>query len=218
MKRVENALLAIEGFEQDDEKSVRFQINPEEIHDAHGADWLNNPIVGRSEPMKTWVGGTPRTFNFSIDMVSSFETGDDWSSEKMYRDIMLLQSWTRPLETTNSKFVLEPPVLTFVIGRLIVSRVVAVNIDVLWKGPWQLTDDGAIDLPMVAEIRFRLDEINAIPLSNIDYLRRRSRVPANAPDYTTGDISQTQAELQNQLGIQFYEQQYRDLHGGESQD
>lgn len=172
---IQSTLLAIEGKEDQAGSSIRFQLMTREIRESHRAEWYDNTIVGRSEPIKCYAGGSARSYNFELMFCASVEPGDGWNAEGAYDRVKFLQSLTYPQETGVFGFITAPPVLTLLIGRVVATRVVAVGVDVTWMSPWVRTDDGP-DLPIVAKVDLRLEEVNPVALSQPDYYLGHNQV------------------------------------------
>ena len=66
---------------------VEFQVWPDVITDAKSVNWADVNVIGRSEPIKTYQSGAPRTFNFTLTFVASVDEGDEGTAAEVKKKI-----------------------------------------------------------------------------------------------------------------------------------
>ena len=176
----ENAAIILET---EPAERVEFQVWPDTITAAKSVNWADVNIIGRSEPVKTYQSGTPRTFNFILSFVASVDAGDQGTPEWVKENVNFLESLVYSQQTGITFF---PPVVLLLVGDLINSRCVVRSVSVILKGPWSLSerkkivaqqpggsrlsvseevveDPAFVSLPLFADVAIQLEEVNLIP-------------------------------------------------------
>jgi hypothetical protein len=117
-----------------------------EISDAHGAQYSDEPVMGRSMPVKVFNAGSDRTISWRWKFVSTSIK----RYEENLKNINFLKSLTYPMDETVNVPFLPPPIVTLKCGALLGSTPVSAvctscNVsyptDVVWGG----SDSGGTD-------------------------------------------------------------------------
>lgn len=156
---------------------VRWQVWPDEITDEKSVEWGNIPIIGRSEPIKTYFASRQRVFAFSLFFVASADQSDGGTSESVRKKVNFLRALVYPRRTPGG-LVLTPPPVLLIVGDLISSRCVASTVRASYSGPWDtfqrvrsslgplesVYDEPVgrpyFNLPIIAKVDIVLEEVN----------------------------------------------------------
>lgn len=110
---IPNCYIKIPSMPGEPEFNLQFKVLPE-ISDSKGATYADEPVMGRSSPVKTYSHSDNRQITIQIHMIVA-APGDVESNLKALRAI---QSAVYPRHGLNSPFV-PPPVCRIKCGRLL---------------------------------------------------------------------------------------------------
>lgn len=128
---------------------LSLDITPDEITDSVGAEFEEQPIRGRSSPLKGYSSSGPRQVSFTIT------TADDYCKDGLVPTVNMLKAMVYPV---YSGIVVSPEIYLR-IGYLIAMKAVLNSVDVTWKKPIR---NGFYT---VADISFDFSEVVDIPRS-----------------------------------------------------
>jgi hypothetical protein len=167
-------------------RGVRWQVWPDEITDEKEVQWSDIPIIGRSEPIKTYFMSRQRTFGFTLAFVSSVDQDDSGDPAIVAEKVRFLRALTYPRRSPGG-LVLGPPVVYLIVGDLIRSRCVVRSVRATYSGAWiqaartrlavaspsligppapvqEVDSRNNLSLPLMIPVQIQLDEVNQLPL------------------------------------------------------
>lgn len=142
-------------------EEIPLRILPD-ISDSKSASYNDEPIVGRSFPMKTFSHSENRV----ISMQAHFITLEEQDVEKNLRYLRLLESAVYPRTGENGAPFLPPPICTIKCGRLLADEELCVILksysvkfptDVAWYGSSYMPQKFEVDLSW--EVVYRTSEL-----------------------------------------------------------
>jgi hypothetical protein len=148
---------------------LEFQIFPEEISMNKAAEYASVPVVGRSEPVRSYSSSGPKTFSFELQFVASVEQGDDGDTLYVLEKVAWLESLVYPEYENNLTF--PPPVVFLMIGDAIQARCITTEVNPTYSGPWDVyeSEHGSTFnwiSPMRATVSLTLEEVSLVPSSS----------------------------------------------------
>lgn len=200
-------------LEEDTNQRLFFQMMPEAISESRKANWVDIPIIGRSEPIRAYANSEARKFSLTLQFFVSVDQADEGQMIRLRNKIDFLRSLVLPDEVNN--IVIPPPVVFFIIGNQIYSRCIVNSVDIVHKDPWLprledfqpqnntilSNDSGAtserqyvpntIDGPMGYEVKLQLEEVNkelptGASLRRLKFRNRRTSTKRSAPPVNEG--------------------------------
>ena len=140
---------------------VSFVHIPETIPDSNAADYAEQQLYGRSEPVRAYSATGARSLSLSLIFVNH-EEGK--AKEEVFDRVNWLKHTIYP--EYEADLVLPPPVLILLLGSFVRMRCIAKSVDVQWGAPYV---PGTM-YPMQAEVSISLEEVNPDPVSGSEIL------------------------------------------------
>ena len=142
----------------------KFQFMPDEIVDSDSANYAEYPIAGRSAPLRGYIGGPPRTLEFTLKFFANpTADGAPKSPGEIKLDIDFLKSLTRPDYAGGLK---PPHKCLIIIGAQVqmIGTCDNVSVSIGHGVPWDLGPG----LAHGASVSLRFAEAKDIPLDVYD--------------------------------------------------
>ena len=119
-----------------------------ESTDSHDTGWVEETVLGRSEPRQFYAAGSA----VSIEFTGTLVAGETTSEKSLVKPLNLIRAWTYPV--VRGGILLPPPVLILFLNSYQVQEVVLKSCQIDAKPPFD--KDG---VPLIQEVDFSLTRV-----------------------------------------------------------
>jgi hypothetical protein len=209
-KEIEDCAIILE---EDTSQRLFFQMMPDNVLESRKANWVDIPIIGRSEPIRAYANSEARKFNLTLMFAVSVDQADGGEMIRLRNKIDFLRSLVLPDQVNN--ILIPPPTVFFVLGNQLYSRCIVNSVDIVHKDPWLprledfqpqnntalSNDSGAgsgrqyvqntVDGSMYYEVKLQLEEVNLQPqygagLRRLKFRNRKTTTKRQTPPVNGG--------------------------------